>query len=151
MVWRPLKVSHHPSEFDGHSPCGSGDIMPLYFLVISQDHVMKKLCDFMGRSPSSKLPFCNVWWPQPLRQWSYNDFSLSHVLSRPRDQRVMSFYGQKPLTVSHYPAKFGGHKHCGHGDLFLVAEEDYFRCSCFNLPLLFIVKGHDSIAHGKSY
>ena len=29
--------------------------------------------------------------------------------------------------VSHHPAKFGGHRHCGSGDImFLVAEEKKF-------------------------
>ena len=54
--------------------------------------------------------------------------------------------------VSHHPAKFGGHRHCGSGDMiFLVAEEENSKCSCFNLPLLFISKGHWLKAHGISY
>ena len=40
--------------------------------------------------------------------------------------------------VSHYPAKFGGHRHCGSEDMFLVHEEEDFRCSCFNPPLLYL-------------
>ena len=50
--------------------------------------------------------------------------------------------------VSHHPAKFGDHGHCGSGDImFLVAEEENSRCSRFNPsllfspPLLFISKG----------
>ena len=40
--------------------------------------------------------------------------------------------------VSHHPAKFGGHRHCGSGDImFLFAEEENSRCSRFNPPLLF--------------
>ena len=53
--------------------------------------------------------------------------------------------------VSHHPAKFGDHRHCGSGDMFLVAEEENSRCSCFNPPLLFISKGHGLKAHGISY
>ena len=40
--------------------------------------------------------------------------------------------------VSHDPTKFGGHKHCGSGDIkFLVAKEENSRCSRFNPSLLF--------------
>ena len=59
--------------------------------------------------------------------------------------------------VSHHPAKFGDHRHCGSGDImFLVAEEENSKCSCFNLPLLlnspllYISKGHGLKAHGIS-
>ena len=51
--------------------------------------------------------------------------------------------------VSHHPAKFGGDMHSGSGDtMFLVAEEEDSRCSCFIPPLLFISKGHSLKAHG---
>ena len=59
--------------------------------------------------------------------------------------------------VSHYAAKFGGHRHCGSGDMFLVDEVENSRCCRFNLPLLFnrpllfISKGHGLKAHGISY
>ena len=60
--------------------------------------------------------------------------------------------------VSHHPAKFGDHRHCGSGDIiFLVAEEENSRCSLFNPPLLFnprllcISKGHGLKADGISY
>ena len=40
--------------------------------------------------------------------------------------------------VSHHPAKFGDHRHCGSGDkMFLVAEGENSTCSRFNPPLLF--------------
>ena len=32
----------------------------------------------------------------------------------------MWLYGQKALKVSHYSGKFGGHKHCGSGDIILL-------------------------------
>ena len=53
--------------------------------------------------------------------------------------------------VSHHSAKFGDHRHCGSGDMFLVAEEENSRCSHFNLPLLFISKGHGLKAYSISY
>ena len=53
--------------------------------------------------------------------------------------------------VSNHPAKFGGHRHCGSGDIiFLIAEEEDSRCSRFNPPLLFISKGNGLKAHGIS-
>ena len=40
--------------------------------------------------------------------------------------------------VSHHPPKFGDHRHCGGEDIiFLVAEEENYRCCRFNPPLLF--------------
>ena len=57
--------------------------------------------------------------------------SKSHVIS-----------GLEPVMVCQKPAKFGGHRHCGSGDMFLVAEEEDSRCSRFNSPLLFISKRH---------
>ena len=43
-------------------------------------------------------------------------------------------------------AMFSGHGHCGNGDVtFLEVEEQDFKCSRLNPPLLFIPK-----AHGKS-
>ena len=46
--------------------------------------------------------------------------------------------------VSHHLAKFGGHRHCGSGDvMFLVVEGQDSTCPCLNLPLLFISKAYD--------
>ena len=50
--------------------------------------------------------------------------------------------------IIHNPAKVGGHRHCGSGDImFLVDEEENSRCSRFNPRLLFISKGHELKAH----
>ena len=50
--------------------------------------------------------------------------------------------------ISHHLAKFGGHRHCGSGDIMsLVPEKEGSR---FNPPLLFISKGYDLKAHGIS-
>ena len=54
--------------------------------------------------------------------------------------------------ISHHPAKFGDHRHCDSRDImFLGADEENSRCSCLNLPLLFISKGHGLKVHGISY
>ena len=63
-------------------------------------------------------------------------FFLSRDLKRQRDQKVMRFYGLKPLVVSHHP---DGHRHCGSRDMmFLVVEQQYSICPCLDPSLLFI-------------
>ena len=59
--------------------------------------------------------------------------------------------------VGHHPAKYGDHRYCGTKDImFLVAEEENSRCSrlipplLFDLPFLFISKGHGLEEHGIS-
>ena len=44
--------------------------------------------------------------------------------------------------VSHHPAKFGAHRQCGIGNLFLVVEEQDSTSSRINPLLLFIFKAH---------
>ena len=51
----PLKINHHPTMFGGHRHCGNGDIMLLVCRVISQDSMIKRSCDFMGRIPSKQV------------------------------------------------------------------------------------------------
>ena len=34
----------------------------------------------------------------------------------------MWLYGLEPLKLSHHPAKFGGHRHCDHGDMILICH-----------------------------
>ena len=50
--WKLLMVTHQFAKLGGYRNCGTGDIMTLGCHMISQDHVMKGSCDFMGRSPS---------------------------------------------------------------------------------------------------
>ena len=50
--------------------------------------------------------------------------------------------------VSHHPVEFGGHRHFGNGDMFLVRKEENSRYSRFNPPLLFISKAHGLKEHG---
>ena len=51
-VLEPFKISHHPTKFHGHRHCGSGDVMALSYHVMSQDHVIRESCDFMGSNSS---------------------------------------------------------------------------------------------------
>ena len=45
--------------------------------------------------------------------------------------------------VSHHPATFGGHRHCGSEDMmFAVVEEQDSTCPRLDPPLLFISKAH---------
>ena len=48
--WDPLMVSHIDAKFGGHRHCGSRDITVLVCCIISQDHVIKKYTNVMGRS-----------------------------------------------------------------------------------------------------
>ena len=47
---RALKESYHAAKFGGHWHCGSGDIIVLDCHMISQNHVTKRLGNFMGRN-----------------------------------------------------------------------------------------------------
>ena len=54
--------------------------------------------------------------------------------------------------VSHYPAKFGDHKHCDSGDIMiLVVKEQDSKCSGLNPPSIFISNAHDMKAHDMPY
>ena len=45
--------------------------------------------------------------------------------------------------VNQQPAKFGGHRYCGSGDIiYLVAEEEDSTCSLLNPRFMFISKVH---------
>ena len=45
--------------------------------------------------------------------------------------------------VSHHPAKFGGHRHCGSEDMmFVVVEEQDSTCPRLDPSLMFISKEH---------
>ena len=48
----PHKVCHHRSKFGGHRYCGGGDITVSVCHKISEDYMIKKPCDIIGRSPS---------------------------------------------------------------------------------------------------
>ena len=45
-------VSYCLAKYGGHRHCGSEQIMILVFLVILEDHLIKKSCEVMGNSPS---------------------------------------------------------------------------------------------------
>ena len=51
---RPLKISHHSGNFGGFKHSDIEDITIFDRHVISQDHVLKGLCDFMVRNPSKE-------------------------------------------------------------------------------------------------
>ena len=50
-----LKVSQQPTKFGGDRHFGSEDIMVLVSLVILEDHVIKGSCDFVCKSPPTKV------------------------------------------------------------------------------------------------
>ena len=55
--WKALTVCDYHVMFGSYLSSGSGDIMNLICFVISQDHLLKGLCDYMGAS-HSKSPLC---------------------------------------------------------------------------------------------
>ena len=50
---------------------------------------------------------------------------VCHLISQDTWWKVMWFFGCEPLMVSHHPANFGSHRHCGSGDItsFVVEGE----------------------------
>ena len=41
-------------------------------------------------------------------------------LAKPHDQSIMWIYGLKLIKLSHHPSKYGGHRHCGSGDIMIL-------------------------------
>ena len=52
---RVLKVFYYPTKFSCHRHCDSGDIIVLVCHVISKNHVIKRLGDFLDRRPSKQV------------------------------------------------------------------------------------------------
>ena len=46
-----MELDYHFVKFVGYKYCKSKDVMILISYVISQDHVMKGLCNLIGKSP----------------------------------------------------------------------------------------------------
>ena len=44
--------------------------------------------------------------------------------------------------VSHHPSKFGGHRYCGIGDMFLLVEKQDSTSSWLNPPLKHMACNH---------
>ena len=72
------------ATFSGHRPRGSSDTTAKIFYVTLEDHVIKVPGDVTEENSSL------------------------HILILPKLITV-----QEPIKVSYYPAKFGGHRHCG--------------------------------------
>ena len=67
-----------------------------------------------------------------------------------QDQRFMWLYD---FMVSHQPAKFGDHRHCGSGDMMpVVVEGQDSTCPWLERPLLFISKAHSmAYSHKRNF
>ena len=50
-----MKITYLLAKFGGHRRCGSENIMILVCHVIFQNHVIKRSCDFIGRSLSRQV------------------------------------------------------------------------------------------------
>ena len=114
-----LVVSHQLAKFCEHWPRCSRDITDLIFRMILQDHVIKKLCEFMEQSSSLYIPtlpslvatsivvvYINTYTYIYIYIYIYNSFNLSHDLTRRHNYIVMWLYGQTQLKSNHHPAKF---------------------------------------------
>ena len=74
---------------------------------------------------------------------------MSRDLRRQRNQSVMWLYVWEPLIVNYHPAKFGGNRRCGSGNVNIPANtnillqmrdiRDYIYAGLLQ-PLLFSVK-----------
>ena len=137
MGWKPLMVSHYLAMFSGCWSSSNEEITNLNFCVTSQDGVIEGSSDFIGGAPYSVSTLTQIRLPQTLQNWRYV-FNLSRDLGRPRGKKII--YEQELLQLSHYSAKFGGHRHCGIGDMFLLVEEQ--DSTCLILSLLFSSKAH---------
>ena len=51
MGLKPLIVRYHSTEFTGHRHFGNDDITVFICHIILRDHVIKGLCDLMGKIP----------------------------------------------------------------------------------------------------
>ena len=114
-----LIVRHHFAEFSGYR--GSGDAAVEIVYVTLQDYLtlIKESDDFTERN-SSLYIYSHPAKTDSHRYLIYNYISLSRDLTRLGDYTVMWLYGQKLLKVSHHPATFLGHKHCGSGDIMVL-------------------------------
>ena len=72
-----MTFCYHLTKFECHRNCHGEDRIILVCHMISEDHVIKDSCDFIGVGLPSKLPSCQVCSPQVHQQWRYNDFCLS--------------------------------------------------------------------------
>ena len=123
VIWlygqKVVQVCQYPTTFCHHKYCGSGDIMVLVCHVILQDNMTKGWSNTIGRSPSwqvTSLLSLVAIGTVAVKIW----FRLSRDLTRRRDQRVMWLYGHEPIKVSYNSATFGGHRHCGSGNIMVL-------------------------------
>ena len=75
--------------------------------------------------------------------------SRSWKTTRSKD-RVLN--GLESVMVNHHPGKFGGHRHGGSEDMFLVVEQKNSTWSCLNPLVLFISKAHGMLrSHTRTF
>ena len=73
-------------------------------------------------------------------------FLVCHVILRDHVIKKFFLWLGAPHT-SHQLAKFGGHRHCGSGNMFLVVEEQDSTCSLKSAITVFS-QVHNMKAHG---
>ena len=89
---RALKVFYYPTKFSCHRYCDSGDIINLVCHVISQNHVIKRLCGFLDRRPSIKVSYhpakfggLRHYGSKDLMVLFYDTISQDHVIKWSHD------------------------------------------------------------------
>lgn len=74
------------------SHCGSGDMLFLHCIVVSQDHVIQERFEFIYRSSLRYVTTRSgllVISTLTLQYWRYDVLSLSSDITKPSDHRVM--------------------------------------------------------------
>ena len=76
-------------------------------------------------------------------------FLIRHVILE--DHLIKGLCGWEPVIVSHHFAKFGGHRHCGSGDMLLVVEELDSKCLLTSAITIFFKASGLSCFHTRNF
>ena len=76
---------------------------------------------------------------------------LCHVILQDHLIKVKQFYAWEHLMVSNHPAKFGGRRRCGSGDMFVVVGGQDSTCPCLDPPLLLYLKHINAMLSHTKY
>ena len=120
-----IKVSYYIEKFCGHRCCGSEDITILVCHVISKNHEIKGLCDFLGMIPSKKVRILPGLVTIDTLIVEIHFFQLITWCRKTTYQKTMWRYTQESIKVSYHPAKFGGKMYCGSGDIMILVSHLY--------------------------
>ena len=94
----PQAKSPSGAKFGSHKPCGRNNIVVLVCHLISQDHTMKKSCDYMGGSS---------WWSVTTLPNLVARFHMlaQTVILMPMEWKRVAYYVNKLHNVCHTRSK----------------------------------------------